>query len=130
MAAGVPSPSSAQQFGYFVARIKGLVQNETSNTGLQALPTFASCDGAFSPLPLYFDATSQDVDFALAAQNPTTATEMQSVNDRHQLQHLLGVGTMLPSTPMILAFSCCVIYPGSRWSPWDSLCTWRCVIPC
>jgi hypothetical protein len=77
MASSGANASSAIQFGYFVLRTKGMNQSQTATSTLSPVPVFSSCDGAFNPLPLYFDDTMQDIDFALAAQNPTSATDIQ-----------------------------------------------------
>ena len=75
----VPNRSVANQFCEFVLRAKGMQQVNSSTSSLTysyGAPVFAGCDGALSPLPVYFDDTMQDIYFGLN-QNSVSTTEIQ-----------------------------------------------------
>jgi len=90
--AAIQSTTQGTPFCYFVARAKGIRQSRTAASSPTGnMPVFSSCDGNISPYPISNDSPSMDVDFALAAQNPTSATEIQVMGDSPTVTTFWGV---------------------------------------
>jgi hypothetical protein len=90
----IQSTTQGTSFCYFVARAKGIRQSRTaaaSTTATGNMPVFSSCDGNISPYPINHDSPSMDADFELAAQNPTSATEIQVTGSSPTLTTFWGV---------------------------------------
>ena len=86
----VPNRSVANQFCEFVLRAKGMQQVNSSTSSLTysyGAPVFAGCDGALSPLPVYFDDTIQDIYIGL---NQNTSRLPRYREERAALRFLLG----------------------------------------